>query len=113
MHSRCPVCGAPIQPEMVPPLRTISFECSACRNQLQVVTPDRNVTFIMSAIASIPICLFLRIHGFALMLAIIALTLILFALGSFLLSVIGTPRLERSRPKVKPLHLPTKIRAAH
>jgi hypothetical protein len=112
MSIRCPVCGANIRPESVPPVRNSSFQCSRCRTQLDVAASDPIPGIAVSAFLAIGLCFALGMRGFVLIFAIVGVTALIYWLLQFVRSCVAAPKLQRSQSGDKLPHLSKRIYSA-
>lgn len=106
MPRHCPVCGIEIKPEAIPASARASFECSRCRSQLETTTaPISLLILAISLVFASFMSASLHVREIDFVVAIAALTAVLNYVGQGIYRVLRAPRLQKSRPTVKPMRL--------
>ena len=111
--TRCPVCGIVISPSLIPSDCGVSFPCTRCRTQLELVARDPLPVLAASVALSIGLCFTLELQGFALLMMAIGATALFYWLGKLLRSMLATPKLQRSQSRAKMLHVPKHAHSSH
>ena len=114
MAARCPVCGSDIRPEWIPAVRGAGFECSRCRTSLKIAPRDQLPILLWSIVFAVLIGLGVHSRGIILVLIVVAgLTVLGFAVITFLLNLLCVPKLQRSAYKPANVFLGKRIRPVH
>ncbi len=109
----CPVCGVVIAPCLIPSDGGVSFPCTRCRSQVELVACDPVPVLAASVALSVGLCLTLELQGLAFAGTAIGLTALFYWLGKTLRSMLATPKLQKSQSRGKMLHVPKSVHSPH